>query len=57
MIQHTPFLDGLIARMDDAWGYGKVEKQFKLWFDLEDVDGKLVVPKRSQNNGETAATD
>jgi len=57
MIQHTPFLDGLIARMDDAWGYGKAEKQFKWWFDLEDVDGKLVVPKRSQNNGETAATD
>jgi reductive dehalogenase len=49
MIHRTPFLNRLIARMDDALGYGRPEKKSKWWFDLEEVDGRLVVPKSSSN--------
>jgi len=41
MIGHAPFLDKLILKMDDIWGYGKQNKKDKWWFDLEDVDGGI----------------
>lgn len=44
MVQHTPFMNDFIIRMDDLWGYGKQNIKNKWWFDLEDVDGVLQVP-------------
>ncbi|MCJ7605383.1 MAG: reductive dehalogenase [Dehalococcoidales bacterium] len=55
MIRNTPWMDRLIVKMDDVWGYGQPEKKFKWWFDLEDVDGSLVIPKKSQDNGNEPA--
>ncbi len=46
MIGHTPVLDRLIVKMDDAWGYGKQNKRDKWWFDLEEVDGTITTPTR-----------
>ncbi len=34
---------------DDLMGYGKPELEYKWWFDLEDVDGQLRVPPKSQD--------
>ena len=45
MAKNTPFLDKFIVRMDDVWGYGKQDKRYKWWFDLEDVDGTIKVPE------------
>jgi len=39
MVQHTPALNRLIVKMDDVWGYGKANIDYKWWFDLEGVDG------------------
>jgi reductive dehalogenase len=34
LIQNVPALDGVIARMDDVWGYGKTDPRKKWWFDI-----------------------
>lgn len=47
MIKHTPFMDRFIVKMDDVWGYGKQDTGYKWWFDLENVDGVLKIPKNS----------
>lgn len=47
MVKHTPSLDKLIIKMDDIWGYGKQVKKDKWWFDLEDIDAKLQIPRKS----------
>ncbi len=44
MNKHTPFLDKLMVRMDNIWGYGKQVKDYKWWFDLEEVNDKLERP-------------
>jgi reductive dehalogenase len=41
MIKHTPVMDRLIVKMDDVRGYGKADRRYKWWFDLEEVDGVL----------------
>jgi 3-chloro-4-hydroxyphenylacetate reductive dehalogenase len=46
MVKHSPIMDRLIVKMDDVWGYGKAEKRYKWWFDLEEVDGVLKVPEK-----------
>jgi 3-chloro-4-hydroxyphenylacetate reductive dehalogenase len=46
MARHTPALDKFIVRMDDIWGYGKADRRYKWWFDIEDVDGKLKIPEK-----------
>lgn len=46
MIKHAPFLDSLIVKMDDVWGYGRADTRYKWWFDLEEVDGVLKVPDK-----------
>ncbi len=33
MVRHTPFMNGLIIKMDDICGYGKVDLDKKWWFD------------------------
>jgi reductive dehalogenase len=48
MVKHTPFLDKFIIKMDDIWGYGKQDKRYKWWFDLEEVDGVLKIPDKSR---------
>jgi reductive dehalogenase len=35
---------------DDILGYGKQNLQDKWWFDLEEVDGKLIIPKDNRNS-------
>jgi reductive dehalogenase len=32
---------------DDVMGYGEAEPEYKWWFDLEEVDGKIRVPPKS----------
>lgn len=49
MIGHAPFLDKLLVKMDDIWGYGKQEKKDQWWFDLEDIDSVLQIPRKSQD--------
>ncbi len=44
MVKRLPFLDGLMVRLDNAWGYGQADKRYQWWFDLEEVDGVLRVP-------------
>ena len=46
MVKHAPFLDKFMVKMDDVWGYGKQDKRYKWWFDLEEVDGVLKVPDK-----------
>ena len=46
MIRHTPFMDRIIVKMDDIWGYGKQNTREKWWFDLEEMDGILRIPER-----------
>jgi len=48
MVKHTPFLDKFIVKMDDIWGYGKQDKRYKWWFDLEDVNGVIKIPDKSR---------
>lgn len=33
MVKHTPFMNGLIIKMDDICGYGKADIDKKWWFD------------------------
>lgn len=47
MAQHTPFLDRFLVKMDDVWGYGKQDKRYKWWLDLEEVDGALKIPRKT----------
>lgn len=47
MVKHTPFLDKLLVKMDDVWGYGKQDIRDKWWFDLEDIDGVIQIPRKS----------
>lgn len=46
MISHTPVMDRLFIKMDDARGYGKADRRYRWWFDLEEVDGVLKVPEQ-----------
>lgn len=47
MVEHVPFFNKSIIRMDDVWGYGKQDTRYKWWFDLEDVNGVLHIPRKS----------
>jgi reductive dehalogenase len=55
MVQHTPFMNNFIIKMDGLAGYGRQNINNKWWFDLEDIDGVVKVPKNIQyrkNNNE-----
>jgi reductive dehalogenase len=45
MALHTPWLDRFLVRMDTLMGYGKRHREKQWWFDLEEVDGVMQVPK------------
>ena len=47
MVKHAPFLDGFLTRMDNVWGYGKRDERHKWWLDLEEVDGTIKIPQKS----------
>ncbi len=46
MVRKTPALDNFIVKMDDVWGYGRQDKRYKWWYDMEDVDGVLKIPEK-----------
>ncbi|MBN1160597.1 MAG: reductive dehalogenase [Dehalococcoidales bacterium] len=46
MVKRVPVLDSFLVKMDDAWGYGKQDKRYKWWYDLEEVDGVIKVPEK-----------
>jgi ferredoxin len=46
MVKQAPFLDGFLVKMDDIWGYGKRDKRYKWWLDLEEVDGVTKIPDK-----------
>ena len=48
MVRHTPFVDKLIIKADDIFGYGKQDERDKWWFDLEAVDGVIGLPRGSE---------
>jgi reductive dehalogenase len=47
MVRHTPFMNSLIIKMDDLFGYGRQNYDEKWWFDLEEDDNTLQIPARS----------
>jgi reductive dehalogenase len=44
--RHSPLARSLAVRADDFFGYGKPKPENKWWFDLEEVDGGLEIPKK-----------
>ena len=48
MVKHAPFLDEFVVKMNDVCGYDKQDKRYKWWFDLEEVDGVIRIPRKSQ---------
>lgn len=47
MVRHASVLDKFLIKMDEVWGYGKQDIRYKWWFDLEDVNGELQIPRKS----------
>jgi reductive dehalogenase len=47
MVKHTPFLDSFLVKMDSVWGYGQRDNRHKWWLDLEEVDGVVKIPQKS----------
>jgi reductive dehalogenase len=47
MVKQAPFLDGFMVKMDTVWGYGKRDERYKWWLDLEEVDGALKIPRKT----------
>ena len=48
--QRSAFLTSLLIRLDDLLGYGKPVAKDRWWFDLESVDGRLVVPNKKERS-------
>jgi len=49
-IRYTPFANSTWVWLDTLLGYGQQDPRYKWWFDLEERDGELRVPKRSADN-------
>ena len=47
VVKHASFLDGFLVKIDNVRGHGKRDERYKWWFDLEEVDGVLRIPKES----------
>jgi len=50
-MRNIPIARNFGAWGDDLMGYGKPKLENKWWYDLEDVDGVLQVPKHSGERG------
>jgi len=48
-MRNVPFARRFGVWADDLLGYGKAEEQYKWWYDLEDVDGQMQIPPKSQD--------
>jgi reductive dehalogenase len=46
LMRHSSMARRLAIWGDDMMGYGKPHPEIKWWFDLEDVDGVYIVPKK-----------
>ena len=46
-MRNLPVMRRFAVWGDDLMGYGKAEPEYKWWFDLEEVDGKMRVPPKS----------
>jgi len=46
-VRHSSLARSVAVRADDLLGYGKPKPEKKWWFDLEDLDGVLEIPKKS----------
>ena len=46
-MRHLPIMRRFAVWGDDLMGYGRAEPEYKWWFDLEEVDGKMCVPPKS----------
>ena len=49
-IRKTPAANPMWVRFDDLLGYGKEDRRYKWWFDLEECKGSHRVPPRSCDN-------
>ena len=47
MVKQAPFLDSFLVKMDNVWGYGKRDKKYKWWLDLEETDGVIKTARKS----------
>ena len=45
--RHSSLARSVAVRADDLFGYGKPNPENRWWFDLEEVDGVLQIPKNS----------
>jgi ferredoxin len=45
--RHSSLARSVAVRADDLFGYGKPNHENKWWFDLEEVDGVLQIPKKA----------
>ncbi len=52
MVQHTPWLDKSLIKMNDVLGYGKQDTRNKWWFDLTEVDGILQAPGGNRSSSD-----
>jgi reductive dehalogenase len=48
-IKSAPLLDKFFIKMDDVFGYGKQDLCYKWWFDLEEIDGVIQIPRKSKD--------
>jgi reductive dehalogenase len=46
-MRNLPVMRRFAILGDDLMGYGRAEPEYKWWFDLEEVDGKMRVPSKS----------
>jgi hypothetical protein len=48
-MRNVPFARRFGVWGDDLLGYGKAEEQCKWWYDLEEVDGQMQIPRASKH--------
>ena len=48
-MRNVPFARRFGVWGDDLLGYGKAEEQCKWWYDLEEVDGQMQIPRTSKH--------
>lgn len=47
LVKHAPCLDGVQVRLDKARQHGIQDARYKWWLDLEESDGALRIPRKS----------
>jgi len=49
-VRKAPFLDSLLLKGNEVFGYEKQDIRYKWWLDLENVDGLIRIPPKSRDN-------